>query len=294
MYSNETKPDFNFFLPINVKDFEKASKEVDGKRYDSMTIEGIASDASEDSDEEILEPKGFILDRFLKLGVLNYDHKLKDDPKFLIGEPLEAEIKDNKFYVKAKLYKESETARNLYDTMIMLKKSGSTRKLGFSIEGKALTRHPQNSKRITSALITGLAATFAPKNINSFADIVKGEYSEPIKSYKFDEDSILEANGGSQEFLVDIIDNEKGIRYTIDKNLCLKVEKAMDMVNSKPTIKESLEGKKRHIINVTDALFKGEISRELFNKANRNYNILVVWENIKSGVLKNNILSKIL
>src|SRR5690606_2837507 len=52
------------------------------------------------------------------------------------------------------------------------------RRMGFSIEGKALDRDPLNPKRITKARITGVAITASPKNPNTLMSIVKGEYSD--------------------------------------------------------------------------------------------------------------------
>jgi len=278
--SKDITPDFNFFVEVDGNDLEKASKKVGDKRYEKMLISGIASDSSTDTDSEILEPAGFVLDRFLKLGNINYDHRLKDDPRFLIGEPVEAKVVDNKFFVKAKLYKDSEVARNLYDTMIMLHNSGSKKKLGFSIEGKALERHPQNQKRITKALITGLAATFSPKNSNSYADIVKGNYSKPINSY--DVEKAIQSTNGGIVYLVDITNPKTGMRYTIDKDLNLKVEKAIDTTTAKPLIKESLEGKKKKkdaIINLANATMTGAISKSLFDKATENYKMSISDKN---------------
>jgi hypothetical protein len=268
--TNEIKTDsFNFFVPIDESFFEKAAKEQNSdSKYDNMIIEGVASDDHKDTDEEILEPGGFELDRFLKIGFLNYDHRSKDDSKFIIGEPIEAEIKNNKFLVKAKLYKERELARNLYDTMLILKSNNSDRKLGFSIEGKALERDKINPKRITKALITGLAATFNPKNANSFADIVKGKQKNDFENYT---DTEI-ANGGQVEYLVDIFDAAKGLRYIIDKDLKLKVVKSIDTTTAQSVIKEDLEGKKKKsILNIASAVQKGIIPIEMFYKACENY-----------------------
>ena len=101
---------FNFFTEANL---EKSSKfnpldypVGDDKRYERMIFEGLASDASEDSEEESMEPNGFIIDRFLKHGLINLDHLTSRSPinksRFWIGAPLDAKVKDNKFFVKCK------------------------------------------------------------------------------------------------------------------------------------------------------------------------------------------------
>ena len=55
-----------------------------------------------------------------------------------------------------------------------MRESGSTRKPGMSIEGRALERDPKNEKHITKAIINNIALTFTPVNFNSYIDFVKG------------------------------------------------------------------------------------------------------------------------
>lgn len=173
---------FNFFTEANL---EKSSKfnpldypVGDDKRYEKMIFEGLASDASEDSEQESMEPNGFIIDRFLKHGLINLDHLTSRSPinksRFWIGAPLDAKIKDNKFFVKCQLWKKSPEARAFYDKALEMMESGTDRKPGFSIEGKALERDKKNPKKITKALITNVAMTMTPVNANTYADIVKG------------------------------------------------------------------------------------------------------------------------
>lgn len=270
--------DFNFFVPIDDENIVKAKpKDGDGK-YDDLIIQGVASDNSEDTDNEMIEPGGIILDRFLTMGFLNYDHMAKSDPSYLIGEPISAKVVNGKLIVKGKLYGHNPLARSVYNTIKMLKKSGSTRKLGWSIEGKSLERSPMNPKRITKALLTGIAITPNPKNANSYADIVKGNYSQPlVEEYKF-----TEANGGKTEYLIDITNKETGIRYTIDKNLNLKVEKAISTTTAQPIIREDLERKlkilpfgavKKALVNVAKAKNKGKIPKTLFEEIEKNKDI---------------------
>jgi len=279
------KPDFNFFVGVDSDELEKAAKKTkETGRYDKMIIQGVASDSSVDSDEEILEPAGFDLSRFLSLGFLNYDHKGRENPKYFIGEPLEAKVEDDKFKVKAKLYKDNSIARDLWDTMIMLKNAKSKRKVGFSIEGKAIERDVQNPKRIKKALITGLAVTLNPKNSNSYAEIVKGKYSKPlIEEYEYDKVEKVDANGGTVEYLLDISDQDSGIRCTIDKDLKLKVEKAISAGGSAQVlIHEDLESKlkvlpfgqvRKSLVNVSKVFKQGKLPKDLFEKVKENKEI---------------------
>lgn len=284
--SRELSPDFNFFLPVGVDEqILKSAKNKKGEdRYNNMIIEGVASDLTVDSDSEILEPKGFELSRFLKYGWLNYDHRAKDNPKYNVGEPIDAKIKDNKLHVKGKLFKANKLSRDVFDTMLMLEASGSSRKMGWSIEGKALERDPGNPKRITKALITNIAITPHPKNHNTFANIVKGQYSEPlIEEYEYDKVEKADANGGKVEYLLDISDQDSGIRCTIDKDLKLKVEKAISAGGSAQVlIHEDLESKlkvlpfgqvRKSLVNVSKAFKQGKLPKDLFEKVKENKEI---------------------
>ncbi len=267
---------FNFFIPIDSEELEKAKGKTGAARYDNMMVQGVASDSSKDTDGEHLLPAGYELDRFKKFGFINYDHRAKDNPKYYIGEPTEAKVEKNKFFVKGKLYKKSQIARDLWDTMILLDESDSTRKVGWSIEGKALSRDLQNPKIIKRALITGVALTLNPKNSNSFATICKGQYTESFIDYEYSIDELekSDANGGKITYLVDIIDHEAGIRYTIDKDLRLKVEKAISTTSAQALIKESLDKKLKNLSfgskdlkRLVKANEDGEISVGLFNEA---------------------------
>lgn len=216
----ETK--FNFWIPIDDVQIEKSDK-GDKDAYENMIISGVASDNSEDADGEVLEPSGFDISDFKKHGLINLEHfpTRKQSPKAWIGEPLDAKIKDNKFHIKAKLWKDSELAREAYDTMITMQNSGSNRKVGWSIEGNATKRDPANDKRILKAKITNCALTFRPKNMNTFADIIKGKQNDDFIEPEF-ETNIKDG----EVFLFQF--EKAGEVYRIDKNFEIyKVEECI-------------------------------------------------------------------
>jgi hypothetical protein len=219
----------------------------------------------------------------LQNGLLNYEHQAKQSSKFIVGEPIKAEIKDNKFFIKGKLWKGQKVAEDLWDTLHIMKDNKSNRKLGWSIEGKALQRDPVNPKRITKALITNVALTFQPKNKNTWAQISKGEYTEPYIEPEFDET----ANGGA-EYLLDITKPD-GTRITIDKEFNIKIDKAMsaghktgrdlDGVTSSGAAlkKESLDEKLRNlqpelkeaIIAIAENKRKNKIEKKILEKTKK-------------------------
>ena len=83
---------FNFWMPIDIE------KSGEGKK--KMRIKGVASTADVDTDEEVLEPSGFVLDRLVKSGYFNYDHRARENPAFIVGEPDTAKVVNGQLYVE--------------------------------------------------------------------------------------------------------------------------------------------------------------------------------------------------
>lgn len=183
MNKNLIKSDFNFFVPIDI------TKSKDRKGNEVMRVKGIASTPDLDSEDEVLLPIGFDLSRFLSSGYINWNHQGKSSPDKIIGEPDVAKItNDGSLYIEGILYPESDLAKSVWKLGETLKKNSSGRRLGWSIEGKSLERDPINPKRITKALITGVAITPSPVNTNTYLDLVKGEQKEDFVNYEFEED----------------------------------------------------------------------------------------------------------
>ena len=220
---NEDK--FNFWLPIDL--VEKAKRNLnkdDDSRYDNMIFEGLASDDSVDWEGEVMEPNGFILDYFLENGLINLDHlpsrAEKNKSAYWIGEPLDGWVKDNKFYVKGKLWKKSPEARAFWDKCIQMEESGSTRKPGMSIEGKVLERDKNNRRRVKKGLVTNLALTFEPVNSNSFFDIVKGRQATDFVDYSFNDEKTFD--DCVDNVIVQWVDRD-GNKFELNDKLKLKI-----------------------------------------------------------------------
>jgi hypothetical protein len=210
--------DFNFWMPFEIS----KAKSKDGK--EKMRIKGIASTPDLDTEEEILEPQGFDLSRFLEIGYINWNHQAKNDAGKIIGEPDVARITPNgDLYVEGNLYNDHPLAKSVWEFAKTLEANGSKRRLGFSIEGKALERSIANPKRITRALITGLAVTPNPVNGSTYLDIVKGTQKEDYVNYKFDDESSLEESK-KDNFLYEFNVGKKsfGITKSFD---CIEIEK---------------------------------------------------------------------
>lgn len=179
-----------FYCPLDI------SKAEDAEGNEVMRLAGIASTIDEDADGEFLDPSGFELNEFLKVGLVNWHHQASDRPKTIIGEPHKAEIRKDGFYVEVDLYPSSQMARDVYDLAETLRKDSKTRKLGFSIEGNVIERGSDNKnhpdyKIVKKANITGLAVTHMPKNPKTFAEVIKACKSGDLEKM-IDEDEIEE------------------------------------------------------------------------------------------------------
>lgn len=245
---------FNFFVGLDeeTENILKASSKDKSKKYDNMVVAGRATTSLKDRQGEELQPNGFIIDDFLKSGLINLEHFYvrKSDPASIIGEPIDAYVKNNEFYVKGKLYKGNKKAEALWDLLLNFKENGSSRKLGWSIEGKRLAVDPNNKKKIIKAKISHIALTLSPVGHNTYADIAKGQqvadYIEPAYTDKeiFGQDYILQFE-------------KDGNIVTINKDWSYNIKpKAMDTESLSLLTKESLKKKPFDITN-WDNIMKG-------------------------------------
>lgn len=185
---------FNFFVPIEL---EKA-KDGSGKKL--VKIKGICSSMTEDSDGETLDPTGFDFAPLIQKGFLNWNHQASKTSKAICGEPTHASVINNgkDFYIEGFLY-DNEEGKAVAELAETLERDSPNRRLGFSIEGAATERDPFNNKKITKAVLNGLAITHVSKNKNTLLSLMKGEYAEafvkdedePTTCTKCDHDQVV-------------------------------------------------------------------------------------------------------
>ena len=183
---------FNFWTPIS------SIKKGENGRSEEMLIEGIASTNEKDADGEHLDPRGFELNELLTKGYLNWHHDI-NEPTSIIGEPLQAEVTelDNGYhglFIKGRLFVGNKKAEQVYSLAKALEKSGSKRRLGFSVEGKVIERDLADSTHIKKSKITNIAITPLPKNRGSVMNISKGlrkgEYYEALPTSDYMKDNM--------------------------------------------------------------------------------------------------------
>jgi len=186
---------FTFFVPATALKISKGGKK-DGKRW----IQGIASTDARDLQGEIVRQNGIDFSYFLKHGYLNDDHK--PGPEHKVGEPTECKVTKNGLWVKGFLFNNHKKADEYWELMNSLSASGSSRKVGFSIQGKVKRRA---GKEISECWIQDIALTPAPVNTTTWAEIAKSlsadkwalTKSEVADEAEEDEEKALTAGGGS-------------------------------------------------------------------------------------------------
>jgi hypothetical protein len=288
MIKTAVSSNFRFWVPL--ESIEK-SKNAEGKVV--MKVGGLASTKTRDMDGESLDPNGFDISYLKNKGIINWNHN--KSPNAVIGEPISAKITKDGLHIIAELYPDNELAKSVFGLAQTLEKNSKTRRLGFSIEGKATERDENDKTKVTKAMVTNLALTISPKNPDSIVDIIKGEFNEL-------EDSELVP--------YDIYDPEtdlsliKGIESTITKSMSAGETSGTDNVdtaNSGASLKtESVEGttkKKKKVEEVDDSGFlcKSEVMNRILNsdsvisfeKANQIYeklNLISTMANEKSTI----------
>lgn len=260
---------FNFF--VDEVTLEKAGKDENGK--DIMKIGGIASTKAKDSDGEEIDEKGWDTEYFVNSGFFNYNHQSKFNPKAVIGEPTMAKVTKDGVYVEGFLYADSELAQSVYETTKMLESSSGKRRMGFSIEGKALERDPFNPKKIKKARLTGCALTLNPKNPNTLVNLLKGEDVKGYEDYVYEEEQVGADLAKSEDYIVCL--EKDGKKIQIDKNLNIKIseiskdlDKAMSTANAGMTTVEDVDQDVKNRIDPSKRsknLTKGEVYSNIFD-----------------------------
>jgi hypothetical protein len=225
---SETFDKFRAWIPI-----DKIEKSKDSDGNEIMKFAGYASPAGvEDTDGETLSPENFDISYLKNRGIINWSHA-KKGLESAIGEPTKAEIRKGGLWLESLLYPDNPEAVKVYQLGKILQKNSKTRRLGYSIEGRALARDSEDPTKVTKAMITNCAICLNPKNIKSVIDIIKGNF-DPTD---FEEDTI-DVNENNVDQLIksystpdksNIIDitREDGMRVIVNDDYEVKIEKAL-------------------------------------------------------------------
>jgi len=158
-----------FYTPFN-----NTQVLIKADEKDPFTIYIGASSESIDSQQDVLFMKALEAEAesFLKKGLLSWDHlhKVKDDPKFIIGEPLDVRFDkaEKKTYVKGKLYQHVDYAVKVANLLL----SKCTR-LGASVGGfiKSKKSILKSISGILKVIWDELAVTYKPVNQDTMGNV---------------------------------------------------------------------------------------------------------------------------
>lgn len=155
----------NIFVPIDIESSLQKSKDTEGG--ENWYVRGFASTPHLDLQGDIVQPSGIDIEYFKNYGWVNYEHQ--QDAKYAIGTPTEKCYVDFEqgLFVEAMLFKDNPYAQEMWELAKSVDKSGSDRKLGFSIEGSIRKRNQNDSRIIEDLVIKNIALTKSPANPNA-------------------------------------------------------------------------------------------------------------------------------
>lgn len=186
MSKNSTEDSFHFGIPATL---EKGS---DGKVW----VAGIASTDDKDLQGEKINKDAFILDYFLTKGYFNSNHLKETSAK--VGVPTEARVTSKGLYVKGYML-DTDESKKIIELAEALKKAGSDRKIGFSVEGKVLERDRKNNDIITKCWLKDVAITCEPINPHTAAEFFKSFGDRDFRNVFVDPTSISKSVGEADE-----------------------------------------------------------------------------------------------
>jgi hypothetical protein len=150
-----------FRFDFDLEAFEKSDAAPDR----SMRIRGIVSTDHLDSQAEVLLQEGLDFGPFLSKGWFNDNHSASTAD--VLGYPEIAELRDlgnghKGWYVEGYLIKGHRKAEDIFAMAKSLK--GTSRKIGFSVEGSVTDRDPSDTSKVRKAVVRNVAITHCPVN----------------------------------------------------------------------------------------------------------------------------------
>jgi hypothetical protein len=166
---------------------------VKADKSDPSIVYIEASNQLDDAQKDVVLQKALKdqVKPFLKKGVVSWNHlhKIQNDPKFIVGEPLDVAFPDDgRTLVKARLYPSNDHAKDI----LAKAHDGSTR-LGASIGGYILKRKQElNKSYILSVLWDEVAITHQPVNEDTLGKVTIVPFADFSKAFIHDDVERLE------------------------------------------------------------------------------------------------------
>lgn len=172
------KGEFSYFVPNTVEltvvkgGLDEDSDEGEAEADAGYKIRGYCSTEAVDRQDEVVVQKGLDFSEFIQHGYFNDNHKQATVD--IVGIPSRAELhEDRGWYTEGHLLRGYPPAEKI----VVLAKAlaNTTRRLGFSIEGKVLERGHDN--RIIRAKVRNVAVTNCPVNTECTWDLVSKAFA---------------------------------------------------------------------------------------------------------------------
>lgn len=165
--------DYSFHVPL-------LEKSVSVDENGDYIVQGVMTSDDTDEEDDSITPEGMDCSYFLEKGWVKYEHG--KNPNQFIGEPLEVKVgrfehptlkkSVNGIFVKARLFQNRELTKEAITAINDLEKSQTRRRMGWSIEGNVVKRHPKTGKVIKSVL-RNVVLTMNPVNTTTWAELAK-------------------------------------------------------------------------------------------------------------------------
>jgi len=176
-------------------------------------------------------------DYYLTHGVLswNHQHKIKQDPKYIVGEPLEVEFTSkNETLVKSRMYQKNEIAQSIWKNVL-----SKAKKMGASVGGGIL--HKSADKEISSVIWDETAITHCPVNDSTLGNVQIVPFQEFMKALTagsgVDASSFTGGRAMTPESLQGANSERSQLSWTDIFSTFLKAVYMGDVKNSKDVIK---------------------------------------------------------
>lgn len=233
---------YRVFVPIEDHDLLKSVTVDENGDY---IVQGVMSSDETDEEDDSISPEGMDCSYFLEKGWVKYEHG--KNPDQFIGEPLEVKVgrfdhptllkSVNGVFVKARLFANRKLTQQAIEAMNDLQKSHTKRRMGWSIEGNAVKRHPKTGK-ILKSILRNVVLTMNPVNTCTWAELAKSFAKEHELTIDMDE----------------------------------PFEKAMDIAGAQAIAKQSLEGEPKEKDPQQEWIdaFRSVVKKALVEKSFRN------------------------
>ena len=156
-----TSKNFKMYVPLDRESLINPSKEH------GNFVRGYATTKDVDRQDQVVLPSELDISAFLERGFINFEHQ--KGYEFKIGVPTANTYIDPQkgLYVEAKLFMDNPYAQKMWQLATNVAKSGASRPLGFSIEGKCDYIDPDDQRTLRGMHVEEVALTTDPANPNA-------------------------------------------------------------------------------------------------------------------------------